>query len=278
MEVSQSLKSVLKRLKLSGILITLPDRTAYARKSKLALPDFLELVLQDEIDRREYKNLATRLSKACFEQEQTLESFDWDAPITFDRDRVRDLFGLGFLERHEDVLLLGPVGVGKTFIASALGHAACRAGKRVRFLRADTMLRELGQARADHTVDKCMRALLTPELLIIDDFGLRRLDARASSDIYEIIIERHRRSSTIFTSNRDVTEWIPLFDDSILAQSALDRLAHNAHQVVIEGDSYRKRLAPGNPHSETSPTNGSGATTADAPGAGLPPRSEPADQ
>lgn len=278
MEVNQSLKSVLKRLKLSGILITLPDRTAYARKSKLALPDFLELVLQDEIDRREYKNLATRLSKACFEQEQTLESFDWDAPITFDRDRVGDLFSLGFLERNEDVLLLGPVGVGKTFIASALGHAACRAGKRVRFLRADTMLRELGQARADHTVDKCMRALLTPELLIIDDFGLRRLDARASSDIYEIIIERHRRSSTIFTSNRDVTEWIPLFDDPILAQSALDRLAHNAHQVVIEGESYRKRLAPGYPRSESSPVKGPDARIADAPGAALPPQSEPADQ
>lgn len=278
MDVNQSLKSVLKRLKLSGILITLPDRTAYARKAKLALPDFLELVLQDEIDRREYKNLAIRLSRACFEQEQTLESFDWDAPITFDRDRVRDLFSLGFLERNEDVLLLGPVGVGKTFIASALGHAACRAGKRVRFVRADTMLRELGQARADHTVEKCMRALLTPELLIIDDFGLRRLDPRASSDIYEIIIERHRRSSTIFTSNRDVTEWIPLFDDPILAQSALDRLAHNAHQVVIEGESYRKRLAPGNPRSQNDSSNGSGATIADRPGAALPPQSEPADQ
>ena len=130
MEVNQSLKSVLKRLKLSGILATLPDRTAYARKTQLALHDYLELVLQDEIDRREHKNLETRLSRACFEQEQTLESFDWDAPITFDRDRVRDLFGLGFLERKEDVLLLGPVGVGKTFIASALGHAACRVGKR----------------------------------------------------------------------------------------------------------------------------------------------------
>jgi DNA replication protein DnaC len=275
MEVNQSLKSVLKRLKLSGILATLPDRTAYARKSQLALHDYLELVLQDEIDRREHKNLETRLSRACFEQEQTLESFDWDAPITFDRDRVRDLFGLGFLERKEDVLLLGPVGVGKTFIASALGHAACRVGKRVRFLRADVMLRQLNQARADYTVDKCMRALLAPELLIIDDFGLRRLDARASSDIYEIIIERHRRSSTIFTSNRDVTEWIPLFDDPILAQSALDRLAHNAHQVVIEGDSYRKRLAPGQPRLKTRPTNGSGATISDGAGAALPPKMAP---
>ncbi len=274
MEVSQSLKSVLKRLRLSGILATLPDRTAYARKSKLEFHNYLELVLQDEIDRRDHKNLEVRLAKACFEQEQTLESFDWDASVTFDRDRIRDLFGLGFLDRREDVLLLGPVGVGKTFLASALGHAACRAGKRVRFLRADVMLKQLNQARADYSVEKCMRALLAPELLIVDDFGLRRLDARASSDIYEIIIERHRRSSTIFTSNRDVTEWIPLFDDPILAQSALDRLAHNSHQVVIEGESYRKRLAPGNSHSKTTPEIGPGAPISKRPGGRLPPQSE----
>ena len=245
METKPSLKTVLKRLKLSGILSTLPDRVAYAGKAKLALPDFLELVLQDEIDRREHKNLEIRLARASFEQEQTLESFDWDAPVTFDRDRVRDLFGLGFLERKEDVLLLGPVGVGKTFLASALGHAACRAGKRVLFIRADRMLKLLHQARPDYSVEKTLRGLLAPDLLIVDDFGLRRFDAVQSSDVYEVIIERHRKASTIFTSNRDVAEWIPLFDDPILAQSALDRLAHNAHQIVIDGDSYRKRRSPG---------------------------------
>ena len=245
METKPSLKSVLKRLKLSGILATLPDRIAYATKAKLVLPDFLELVLQDEIDRREQKNLEVRLAKASFEQEQTLEGFDWDAPITFDRDRVRELFGLGFLERNEDVLLLGPVGVGKTFLAGALGHAACRAGKRVLFIRADRMLKLLHQARADYSTERAVRSLLAPDLLIVDDFGLRRLDSSQSSDVYEIVIERHRRASTIFTSNRDVSEWVPLFDDPILAQSALDRLAHNAHQIVIEGDSYRKRQSPG---------------------------------
>ena len=245
MEISSSLKTVMKRLKLSGILPMLPDRVAYARKSKLSELDFLELALQDEIDRRDQKNLAVRLGRAGFEEEQTLEAFDWDAPITFDRDRVRDLFGLGFIERQEDAVLLGPVGVGKTFLASALGHAACRAGYDVLFLRADRLFQLLLQSRADHSTEKVLRRLLAPDVLILDDFGLRRLDARQSSDFYEVVLERHRRASTIVTSNRTIDEWIPLFDDPILAQSAIDRLAHNAYQVVIEGESYRKRQRPG---------------------------------
>jgi DNA replication protein DnaC len=244
-EIPPSLKTVLKRLKLSGIVATLPDRVAYARKQKLGELDLIELMLQDEIDRRDHTNLSIRLSKAGFDEEQTLEGFDWDAPITFDRDRVRDLFSLGFVERHQDIVFLGPVGVGKTFLACALGHSACRAGHEVRFLRADHLLQRLHQSRADNSTEQVLRGLLAPDVLIIDDFGLRRLDARQSSDLYEIILERHRRASTIVTSNRTIDEWIPLFDDPILAQSAIDRLAHNAYQVVIEGDSYRKRQRPG---------------------------------
>jgi DNA replication protein DnaC len=244
-EISQPLKTVLKRLKLSGVLATLPDRVAYARKTKLPELDFLELVLQDEVDRRDHQNLALRLARAGFEEEQTLEGFDWNAPVSFDRDRVKDLFSLGFLERQEDVIFLGPVGVGKTFLASALGHAACRAGRDVLFLRADRMFQWLHQARADHSTEKVFRRLLAPDLLVLDDFGLRRLSAEQSSDLYELILERHRRASTIVTSNRAIDEWIPLFDDPILAQSALDRLAHNAHQVVLEGESFRKQQRPG---------------------------------
>ncbi|MBW1906460.1 MAG: IS21-like element helper ATPase IstB [Deltaproteobacteria bacterium] len=245
MEIHNSMKATLKRLRLSPILHTLPDRIAYARKSKLSHQDFLELVLQDEIDRREHKSLQLRIDKAGFTEERTFEGFDWDAPVTFDRDRVRDLFGLGFLDRHEDAIFMGPVGVGKSHLAEALGHGACRAGKHVLFCRADELFKEFLQSRADHTTSKTLRRYLTPHLLIIDDFALRRLDARQSSDIYEVIIGRHKQSSTIFTSNRTVEEWIPHFDDPMLAQSALDRLAHNAHQVVIEGESYRKRQAPG---------------------------------
>jgi len=227
------------------MLATLPDRVAYARKAKLTFEDFLELTLQDEIDRREEQNLSLRLQKASFEEVRSLEDFDWDAPVTFDRDRVRDLFNLGFLERAEDVLFLGPVGVGKTLLACCLGHTACRAGHQVLFLRADQMLKELHQALADHTREKAVRRLLAPDLLIVDDLGLRRLDAGQSSDLYEVIIERHRRASTIWTSNRAVEEWIGLFDDPILAQSAVDRLAHNAYQIVMEGDSFRRKLRPG---------------------------------
>jgi DNA replication protein DnaC len=244
-QITQSLKTVLKRLKLSGVLPAIPDRVAYAQKAKLSELDFLELVLQDEIDRRDHTNLAQRLGRAGFEEEQTLEGFDWNAPVTFDRDRVRDLFSLGFLERQEDVIFFGPVGVGKTFLACALGHAACRAGYEVLFLRADHLLQHLHQSRADHSTDKVLRRLLAPDLLLVDDFGLRRLDAQQSSDFYEIILERHRRASTILTSNRTIDEWIALFEDPILAQSAIDRLAHNAYQVVMEGESYRKRQRPG---------------------------------
>ena len=217
----------------------------YAKKTKLDSVQFLELVLQDEIDRRDHKNLNLRLGRAGFEEEQTLEAFNWDAPITFDRDRVKDLFGLGFIDRHEDVIFLGPVGVGKTFLASAIGHAACRSGRDVLFIRADTMFKQLHQSRADLSTEKVRRQLLAPDVLIVDDFGLRRLDSEQSSDFYELILERHRRGSTILTSNRDIEEWVALFDDAILANSALDRLAHNAHQVVIEGDSYRAKQRPG---------------------------------
>lgn len=244
-EVAQSLKTVLKRLRLSGLLPFMPDRVAYARKAKLSEMEFLELILQDEIDRRDQKNLETRLSRAGFEEEQTFEGFDWDAPVTFDRNRVRDLLSLNFVERREDAIFLGPVGVGKTFLASALGHSACRAGYHVLFLRADDMLKLIHQSRADNSTEKVLRRLLAPEVLIIDDFGLRRLSTQQSSDFYEVIIERHRRSSTIVTSNRSIEEWIPLFDDPILAQSALDRLAHNAYQIVIEGKSYRNQQRPG---------------------------------
>ena len=181
MEIKNSLKTILKRLKLSGILATLPERIAYAQKTKLPSEDLLELILQDEVDRRDQVNLQRRLKRASFTEEQIFENFDWDAPVGFDRHRVRDLFSLSFLEAKQDVLFMGSVGVGKTFLASALGHAACRAGYGVLFIRADQMFLELKQSRADYSHEKALRRFLAPDLLILDDFALRRLDTCRSS-------------------------------------------------------------------------------------------------
>lgn len=245
MPLKTDLKTTLRRMKLSGMLPTLPDRLTFARKEKLEYEEFLELVLQDEIERRSQVSIQNRLFKAGFEEECTLERFDWTADIQLDKARLNDLFGLHFIERRENVIMTGPVGVGKTFLACAIGHAACRAGYRVLFTRADAMLKTLAQSRADNSFDRQLRQYLSPDVLVVDDFGLRRLSGFASSDLYELIIERHMRSSTLVTSNRAVDEWAALFEETLLAQSALDRFCHRAHQLVIEGESFRKRTAPG---------------------------------
>ena len=235
---------LMKRLKLGALAPTLPERLALARAQQLDYAAFLTLLLADEVQRRDRQALDRRLDGAGFEERASLDAFDWTAPVTVDRRQLHALFTLEFLARKEHVLFVGPVGVGKTFLAQALGATAVRAGHAVLFVRADTLLRELNQARADHTLEKTFRRFLAPELLVVDDFGLHRLSAQQSSDLYDLIIERHRRSSFVFTSNRAVDEWLGLWDDPILGNSALDRLANGAHQVVVEGPTYRAKLAP----------------------------------
>ena len=244
MSIQPELKTVLKRLKLSPMLATLPDRVAYARQQQLDYTQFLELVLSDEVERRDQKHVTNRLTAAGFEEECTLERFDWSANIQIDKARLLDLLGLHFIERRENVIFCGPVGVGKSFLAQALGHAACRANYRVLFAKADLLLKTLARSRADNSFDRELRAFMTPDLLIVDDFALRKLSGQATSDFYDLLIERHTRSSTILTSNRSVEEWMSVFDEPLLAQSALDRFCHRAHQFVIDGESYRKRMAP----------------------------------
>ena len=221
----------LKRLRLGGLLPTLPDRATAARQGNLSPLEFLELCLQDEIDRRDSQGLATRVAAAGFEEIVSLEQITWETPVAFDRPRVRELFGLAWLREHENVSVCGPVGVGKSFLASALGHSACRAGARVRFVKAARLLKSLHQSRADNSFERELWSWVAPDLVIVDAFGLRRLTAQQSSDFYDVLVERHTRAATIVTSNRVVDEWVALFDDPILANRALDRFAHRAHQL-----------------------------------------------
>jgi len=244
MEIPPDLVRRLKRLRLGGLLPTLPDRAAHARQAKLSPVEFLELLLQDEIDRRTSQSLQQRLAAAGFEEEVTPESITWDTPVSYDRPRVRELFGLHWLGQQENVIFTGPRGVGKSFFAQALGHSACRAGRAVRYIKAAQLLHALHASRADNSFERELRGWLAWDVLIVDDFGLCPLTAQQSSDLYDVLVERHRRTATVITSNRAVEEWVALFDDPILANSALDRFAHRAHQIVMEGPSLRAARAP----------------------------------
>lgn len=244
MGITNELKQTLKSLRLSGLLATLADRVAYAKGTKLSYAEFLELLLNDEIQRRQDTTVERRLKSASVDIDQTFERFDWDAAITVDRDKLRDLFRLEFIERKENILICGPVGVGKTFIANALAHSSCRRGHKVLMLRASAMFKRLLQSRADNSYERELIKLISPDLLIIDDFGLQKLTAEQAGDFYEVVIERYAKASTVITSNRDLQEWMALFDDQIMANSALDRIAHNAHQLIIEGESYRRKKTP----------------------------------
>ena len=148
------LKQILKRLRLSGILTNLPDRVSYAKGVKLGYLEFLELVLQDEITRREQNSMSRRMKMSRLNPDQCLERFDWDASVTLDRDIIRELFSLEFIDRHENVIFCGPVGVGKTFLANALAHSACRKGKKVLMHRAKDIFKILRQSRADNSFEK----------------------------------------------------------------------------------------------------------------------------
>jgi DNA replication protein DnaC len=244
MTTTNELRPLLKRLRLGYLLDTLPERLALARRDQLDYAAFLEIILADEVTRRDNRNVEIHLQQAGFEEVCRLEDFDWTASITANRRLLDAVFSLDFLNRHEHVLFVGPVGVGKSFLSQALGYAAVRAGHSVRFIRADAFFRTLAQSRVDHTLEKTFRTFISPDLLILDDFGLQKLTPQQSTDLYELIIARHRQSSLVVTSNRAVEEWLGLFDDPILGNSALDRLANSSYQLTIEGTSYRERLSP----------------------------------
>ncbi len=249
--ISPDLKAVLRRLKLGRLLDTLPERLVLARQQKLAHQDFLLLVLSDGVSCRESQAVGLRAQKAQLDPAMQLELWDPTAKVIFDRTLWNELVALRFLDAHQHVAVVGPVGVGKTFLAHALGHIACRRGASVLAPRADKMLKRLKHARLDNTYEAELRKLLAVDLLILDDFCLDAMDPTESRDAYDILVERHRAASIVVTSNRGPDEWLATFADPVRAQSAIDRFTSNAYDLVIEGESYRGRLKPGARRTDT---------------------------
>lgn len=258
MNLQHQLEEQLKILRLGGFLQTLDLRLQQAQGSSLGYIEFLQLLIQDEIESREAKKLNLRLSRASFEEEKTLEGFDFSFNPKLNAKLIRDLGNCSFIEKKEHVLLYGSTGVGKSHIAQALGHQACRLGYKVLFTKAVKLFRYLLAGHADHSWDKRMKKYLAPDLLIIDDFGLSALTPTQAEDFYEIVAERHLKSSIIITSNRPPQDWIPLFPDPVMANSALDRLVHHAHHLVMEGESYRKKLSPKSTQKSSNPLSPKG--------------------
>lgn len=233
------LAPMLKQLRLSGILDSLAVRNREALEGKLAHTEFLALLIQDEVARREHKKFSLRVRRATFRGEKTLETFDFAFNPTIDRAVVLDLCTGRFLDEKVSILIAGRSGTGKSHIAQAIGHCAVRTGYDVLFTTQTKLLGQLQAARATQTYERRLAALAKLDLLIIDDFGLKPLRSPQDEDLHELIAERYERRSTIVTSNLDFKEWGDAFPNRLLGAATLDRLRHGAYLLVLDGASYR---------------------------------------
>jgi len=239
-----ALAGALRELRLSGMLDTLDARLAQAQAGELGHLDFLQVLCQDEISRRDSTSLARRIHHARFETQATLEGFDFASSPKLPAAQISDLAALRWLQSGESVILYGPVGVGKSHVAQALAHLAIRSGAEARFMKTSRALAHLAGGHADRTWDKRLRELTRPAVLILDDFAMRELTAPQADDLYELISERAGKS-LILTSNRAPADWYPLFPNPVVAESLLDRLINTSHQVFMNGPSYRPNKRPG---------------------------------
>lgn len=240
-EYDRHMQTQLKLLRLSGVLETLDVRVKQAIDEQMSYVDFLQRLLEDEIERRTQRQLAMRVRRANFQTDKTLERFDFAFNPQLNKQLIMDLATCQFVARKQPVLIMGPSGVGKSHLAQALGWEACKRGYDVHYTSCAKLLASLAAGRADGSFERRMQAIVRPDLLILDDFGLKPLLHPAPEDMYDIINERYEKGATIITSNRAINEFPQVFGDPLLASAGLDRLLHNASVLVINGQSFRAR-------------------------------------
>jgi DNA replication protein DnaC len=239
MELKPQLSNQLRGLRMSGVLETLTARERQAIDGQWSYMDFLSRLLEDETERRAQKQLAQRLRRSTLNTSKTLEGFDFQFNPGLNRQQILQLAVCDYIRQHRNLLICGPTGVGKTHLAQALGQEAARQGFDVLFISAQKMLQHIHGGRADGSLERRINTYLRPDLLILDDFGLKPIQPPGPEDLYDIINERYEKGSILLTSNRAPAEWPDIFHDPLLASAGLDRLLDRAETMVIRGASYR---------------------------------------
>jgi DNA replication protein DnaC len=239
MELKHQLAGQLRQLRLSGVLETMENRTRQAIDGQWSYVEFLSRLLEDEIERRAQKQLSLRLRRATLNTTKTLEGFDFAFNPHINRQQILNLATCDFIREKRNALLCGPTGVGKTHLAQALGQESARQGFDVLLISVQKLLAHLNGGRADGSWERRFNNFLRPDLLILDDFGLKPIQPPGPEDLYDIINERYEKGSILLTSNRAPSEWPDIFLDPLLASAGLDRLLDRAEVVVIRGASYR---------------------------------------
>ncbi len=239
MELKHQLAGQLRQLRMSGVLETLENRNRQAIDGQWSHIEFLTRLLEDEIERRSQKQLNLRLRRATLNTTKTLEGFDFAFNPHINRQQILNLAGCDYVREKRNALLCGPTGVGKTHLAQALGQEAARQGFDVLLVSVQKLLSHINGGRADGSWERRFTTYLRPDLLILDDFGLKPIQPPGPEDLYDVINERYERGSILLTSNRAPSEWPDIFLDPLLASAGLDRLLDRAEVVIIRGASFR---------------------------------------